>query len=135
MKDPETAARPVGRREAQRIATRTVILDAAEGLFAELGYDGASMRSVARDAHTSQALLHHHFGTKEGLHAEVTARIKVRASAFAEQWVGSLRDASGEEEVVAAVDAYVSFMSEDANLWRLRARALFAGQVPAAPFL
>ena len=33
--------------------------------FAEKGYDGASVRGIARAADVDPALVHHYFGTKE----------------------------------------------------------------------
>lgn len=42
-------------------------MTAARGLFAEKGYDGASIRAIARAADVDPALVHHFFGTKEGL--------------------------------------------------------------------
>ena len=49
------------------------ILDAAEHIFALYGFDGASMRQIAREAGVAQALLHYHFGTKEKLFEAVFA--------------------------------------------------------------
>lgn len=55
-----------GRRKGSP-QTRQQILDAARHLFAERGYAGASIRAVAADAAVDPALVHHYFGTKEGL--------------------------------------------------------------------
>jgi len=48
-------------------ATRPAILAAARPLFAERGYDATSIRAVAAAAAVDPALVHHYFGTKEGL--------------------------------------------------------------------
>jgi AcrR family transcriptional regulator len=61
----ETARRP-GRRPGPT-ETRAAILAAARDLFAEKGYDGASLRGIARAAGVDPALLHHFFGSKEGV--------------------------------------------------------------------
>lgn len=45
--------------------TRTVILDAARVLFGDNGYDGTTIRAIARAAEVDPALVHHFFGTKE----------------------------------------------------------------------
>lgn len=45
--------------------TRGEILGAARQLFGELGYDGATIRGIAREAGVDPALVHHFFGTKE----------------------------------------------------------------------
>ena len=57
-----------GRRPGQT-ETREKILDAARHRFAELGYDGATVRGIAADAGVNAALLHHFFGTKQELFA------------------------------------------------------------------
>jgi AcrR family transcriptional regulator len=44
-----------------------VILAAAREAFAEKGYDGASIRSIATGAGVDPALVHHYFGTKDKL--------------------------------------------------------------------
>jgi TetR/AcrR family transcriptional regulator len=56
-------------------AARAQILKAAVALFAERGYEGASLRAVARAAGVSQPLIHHHFGSKQGLWDAVKASV------------------------------------------------------------
>jgi AcrR family transcriptional regulator len=59
-------ARRSGRRPGNQ-DTRTSILDAARKIFAEKGYDQASIRAIAAGAQVDPALVHHYFGTKEKL--------------------------------------------------------------------
>jgi AcrR family transcriptional regulator len=66
MGELETEARRPGRRPGPT-ETREAILRAARGLFAEKGYDRASVRAIARTAGVDPALVHHFYGTKEGL--------------------------------------------------------------------
>jgi AcrR family transcriptional regulator len=47
--------------------TREAILDAARRAFAEQGYQRATIRGVAELAGVDPALVHHYFGTKQGL--------------------------------------------------------------------
>ena len=47
--------------------TREAILDAARRAFAEQGYQHATVRGVADLAGVDPALVHHYFGTKQGL--------------------------------------------------------------------
>lgn len=47
--------------------TREAILAAALDVFAERGFDGASVRAIAAAAGVDPALVHHYFGTKEQL--------------------------------------------------------------------
>ena len=53
--------------------TRSVILAAARSRFAEVGFDKASIRSIAAAAGVDSALVHHYFGTKHDLFVEVVA--------------------------------------------------------------
>lgn len=55
-------------------ATREHILDAAEELFAEHGFDGVTVRQVTRKAGVDVALAHYYFGTKRGLFDSVFLR-------------------------------------------------------------
>jgi AcrR family transcriptional regulator len=51
-------------------STRQQILDAAAKLFAERGYEGATMRAIAAEAGVDAALVVHFFGNKAGLLSE-----------------------------------------------------------------
>jgi AcrR family transcriptional regulator len=55
-----------GRRPGKR-DTRAEILRAARDIFAERGFDQASVRQIATGAGVDPALVHHYFGTKEQL--------------------------------------------------------------------
>ncbi|MDA7617799.1 TetR family transcriptional regulator [Verrucomicrobia bacterium] len=54
--------------------TKTAILDAAEALFVEHGFEGASMRSVVSLAKVNVAAAHYHFGSREALVEAVLTR-------------------------------------------------------------
>lgn len=54
--------------------TRERILEAATRAFAEAGYAGASVRTIARSAGVNIATLAYHFEDKKGLYGEVVAR-------------------------------------------------------------
>jgi AcrR family transcriptional regulator len=55
-----------GRRPGES-GTRSAILTAARRLFAEQGYDSASIRDIASAAGVDPALIHHYFGNKDSL--------------------------------------------------------------------
>jgi AcrR family transcriptional regulator len=57
-----------------RGSTRERILEAAQRLFAERGFDGASLRAITRLAGVNLAAVHYHLGSKEALLAAVLAR-------------------------------------------------------------
>lgn len=55
-------------------AMRDRILDVGEALFAEHGFDGVTVRQIARKANVDVALAHYYFGTKQGLFDAVFLR-------------------------------------------------------------
>ena len=59
-------ARRTGRRPGNP-DTRDTILASARNAFADKGYDGASIRTIATTAGVDPALVHHYFGTKDKL--------------------------------------------------------------------
>ncbi len=61
-----TAGRTAGRRAGDS-GTKETILVAARRRFADHGYDGATIRSIAADAGVDPALVHHFYGSKEQL--------------------------------------------------------------------
>ncbi len=56
-------------------STRTDILDAAERLFAEKGFDGTAIREITRAANVNVAAIHYHYGSKDEVLRGVTDRI------------------------------------------------------------
>lgn len=56
------------RSATEDLTARARIRDAAIAAFARDGFDGTSLRSIARDAGVSAALIVHHFGDKNVLH-------------------------------------------------------------------
>ena len=69
---PEEAAEVRRRRDPE--ATRRAILDAAEEHFVARGPDATSLAEIAQAAGVNKSLIHHHFGSKEALWAEVQGR-------------------------------------------------------------
>src|SRR5579863_3246661 len=60
------SAAAAGRRPGN-VDTKGEIIDAAKRVFAAKGYDGASLRAVAREADVDPALVHHYFDGKAAL--------------------------------------------------------------------
>ena len=67
--DADPAPPRRGRRRAGEADARAAIVQAAAEEFAAAGYDGVSLRAVARRAGVDAALVHHYFGTKERVFA------------------------------------------------------------------
>lgn len=68
------AARPLRRNEI-RLQNETLILQAAEKVFAEAGFGGATMQLIADMAGLPKANLHYYFPTKEALYRRVVQNI------------------------------------------------------------
>jgi AcrR family transcriptional regulator len=64
-----TAATSATRRDV-----RCDILDAAERVFATLGFAGATTRAIADEAKVNLGLIHYHFNSKEALFEQVIVR-------------------------------------------------------------
>ena len=56
-------------------ATRAAILDAAKKLFAEKGFDAATVRDICTEAGANVALVSRYFGSKSELYAEVCSSL------------------------------------------------------------
>ncbi|HUQ04536.1 MAG TPA: helix-turn-helix domain-containing protein [Kofleriaceae bacterium] len=123
---------PTDRRSSAAEVSRRDILDAAEACFAERGFAAASMREIARRAKTSQALLHHHFGTKANLYDAVkqrfTDQFNVDRGTSAAAGGGGAPDPAF---IVSTVRGYYQFLQEHPNLSRIGAWARLEGDEQA----
>ncbi|MBN2371901.1 MAG: TetR/AcrR family transcriptional regulator [Vicinamibacteria bacterium] len=61
-------------RVDRQSGTRERLLDAAERLFAERGFDGTSVREIADAAKVNLGAINYHFRSKKNLYTEVFAR-------------------------------------------------------------
>jgi AcrR family transcriptional regulator len=71
MSSAGTGSDAAERRPRNASATRQALLEAASRQFAERGFEGTSMRDVARAAGVDQALVYRYFGSKGALNEEV----------------------------------------------------------------
>jgi AcrR family transcriptional regulator len=82
-----TRTRRTGRRPGDS-GTRDAILDAGTRLFAERGYESASIRTIAAAAGVDPALIHYFFGDKDTLFATIVADRTVIFSRLAASLAG-----------------------------------------------
>jgi len=68
-------AEKTGTRAEMREETERVILEAAERVFAESGFGGATMQAIADASGLPKANLHYYFASKERLYRRVVERI------------------------------------------------------------
>jgi len=60
--------------DKDKIDKKDHILDVAERVFSEMGFDGASTRMISGEASVNMAMLNYYFGSKEGLFLAVIER-------------------------------------------------------------
>lgn len=65
----------VEKNNPEALEVRDRILDAAEELFAEQGFDAVSLRQITTQAAVNLAAVNYYFGSKGGLVVEVLARV------------------------------------------------------------
>jgi AcrR family transcriptional regulator len=63
-----------GERETKRAATERAMLDAAERLFSDRGFETVSVRAIAQAAGVSHALVHRYLGSKQEIYRAVMRR-------------------------------------------------------------
>jgi TetR/AcrR family transcriptional regulator len=123
--------RPDRIRDAER--SRAAILDAAERLFAEQGYDAASLNQVGTAAGVSRGTPGYFFGSKAELYQAVLDRSfsDVR-EAVREGRARALASNESPETILAgAVSDYFDFLAARPNFVRLIEReALSGGRLP-----
>jgi TetR/AcrR family transcriptional regulator len=71
---------------------REAILNAAEEVFAEHGFDGARIDAIAKAAGYNKSLIFQYFGDKLGLYARVVRRADEEMSGLQVQMMASLRE-------------------------------------------
>ncbi|MFG2087905.1 MULTISPECIES: TetR family transcriptional regulator [unclassified Spirillospora] len=85
--------------------TREKIIAEARDLFAEKGYDGVSLRAIARAAGVDPALVHHFFGNKEGVFVEAM-RFPMDPSVLLPRIMSYPRERLGEAMVHTFLDVW-----------------------------
>lgn len=107
---PKPSRRRTGPGRPEGVSlTREHILNAAEEVFAELGYAGTSLREIVDRAHVTKALANYYFGNKEKLFEEIFLR---RALPIVEERMAALaalkRDKGDAVTVRELVEIYLA---------------------------
>ena len=97
-------ARPLRRLEIRQ-QNETVILQAAEKVFAEAGFGGATMQLIADLAGLPKANLHYYFATKEDLYRHVVQNIF-------EIWLHAAESMDNAPGPVEGIGAYIDAKME-----------------------
>jgi TetR/AcrR family transcriptional regulator len=106
-------------------ATRTAILDAAERVFLGRGFGGASLSDIAEAASVTKSLIHHHFGSKQGLWEAVKER---RFVPYAERQIEMMRAPASADLVRTSFDAFFHYLRDNPELVRILAWIFLEGE-------
>ncbi len=92
--------------DKDKIDKKDHILDVAEKVFSDHGFDGASTRMISGEAGVNMAMLNYYFGSKEGLFLAIFER---KISSFQEllQNIGSDESISSWSKLEKCIDNYV----------------------------
>ena len=93
------------------------LLDVAERVFAEAGYSGTSIETIAAQAGVTKPLVYRHFGSKEGIYLACLRRARGQMEAMmAEAWATTpdLRT-----KLERGADAYFRFVESEPIRWRV----------------
>ena len=129
--DPQIRRRNAG-------ASRRAILDAAEELFAQRGYERTSLAEIGRRAGVSAALPAYFFGGKHALYEAVLERLLLereqRLEPLAARAAEELdRTAALRPALELLIDGYIDFLRERTALVRLMGREALGGGRRLAP--
>jgi AcrR family transcriptional regulator len=111
---------------------RVTIQSSALEVFAERGYHSSSIDDIARAAGISKALIYEHFASKQELHADL---IEAQASELYRRIadaVAAVETDSGAARLKAGLEAYLEFVEERRDAWRVLFRETVDPEAAAA---
>ena len=107
---------------------RTDILNAAEVLFSEYGFEGTSTRQIAKASGANMAMINYYFGSKEGVFLEIMeARISVHKTTLNE--ISKLQ-ISPLDKLMRVIDQYTQKIFSNVCFHRMMQRELSLAQRP-----
>lgn len=105
MTKAQATGKPRQRAPSKRaLATRTRVLDAAEKVFADRGFDGATIRMIATEAGEPLGTIHHHGGGKDALFRQTVAR---RAKTLSQGRLEALARLEAPATMEAVLEAFI----------------------------
>ncbi|RBP01268.1 TetR family transcriptional regulator [Roseiarcus fermentans] len=128
--DSARAVRPAARkaRPAIRAENERALLEAAEQVFAEEGFGGATTAAIARRAGVPKANLHYYFVTKDALYRAVVERVLTA-------WLAAAASFDGSDDPREALAAYIGAKMDLARAMPLASRIWSAEIMRGAPMI
>jgi TetR/AcrR family transcriptional regulator len=105
---------------------RERILKAADRVFGEVGFDGATVRKIADISKTNKALIHYHFNSKEGLFESVLDQYFEELS---KDLHGTLiSDGPLSDRIIRMFDRYIDFLEKNRSFVHIIHREISGGK-------
>ena len=114
--------------KTEKVDKRQAILEAAEKLFCETGYEGTSTRQIAKESGANMAMINYYFGSKEGVFVEI---MNERIAGFASQLKIINEDKiSALEKLHRVIEGYVNRILNNTAFHKMMHRELSLTQRP-----
>ena len=97
------------------------IIESAERLFADKGFDGTSVREIAKHSNVNLAMISYYFGSKEKL-MEAIFNYRINNSMFAVKSVVDDKSLSPLKKIEALIDSVIDKISEKECFHRIMVR-------------
>ncbi len=117
--------KPLTKPSIREINERT-ILKAAESVFAERGFSGATMSMIAARAGAPKANVHYYFPTKEGLYRAVVEQVLTA-------WLDAAASFDASDDPVEALTAYIGAKMDLAREMPLSSQIYASEMMHGAP--
>lgn len=105
------------RRRLSKGERRALILEAAGRVFADRGYEGASLDEIAEAAGISKPVIYDHFASKKALQISLLEAHADQMLSFMAARVGS--GSTPEEQLAGGLDAFFEYVETHPYHWRL----------------
>jgi TetR/AcrR family transcriptional regulator len=119
--DPAPAEGRKGGRGSAREENQRLILEAAEAVFAEQGFKGATTAAIAKRAGLPKANVHYYFPSKHDLYREVMARVL-------ERWLDAADSLDDSHDPEEALGRYIAAKMDLSRTRPLGSR-IFASEI------
>lgn len=112
-------AAPVSTRDAQRIAKRESVLNAAIAVFAARGFEGTSLPAISAACSVPVPLIVYHFRSKDQLWRDSVAEVYRRIEAHIAQYDDEIAKAEGPDFYRAHIRAHVTAIAAHPEYMRI----------------
>jgi AcrR family transcriptional regulator len=114
---PSAEERPRARMSGQE--RRAQLIRIGRAVFAEKGYEAATVEEIAERAKVSKPIVYEHFGGKEGLYAVIVDR---EVSSLVERIARALEAPHPRVALEQAADAFLAYIEDEADGFRILVR-------------